>query len=117
MKESTVSIVAQTAMADVEQPQAGDDAYDLGDGPEDVANEEEEENFQAGMRRNAQDYEAHDADQDNKLDFGEFCAMVRSREEGEQLRSCAGRIRSARTTPTSSRPARLNGHHANKYVI
>ena len=24
-----------------------------------------------------------DADHDNKLDFGEFCAMVRGREEGE----------------------------------
>ena len=35
------------------------------------------------MRRNAQDYEAADVDQDNKLDFGEFCAMVRNREEGD----------------------------------
>ena len=35
------------------------------------------------MQRNAQDYEAADVDQDNKLDFGEFCAMVRDREEGD----------------------------------
>ena len=47
-----------------------------------MAGEEEEENFEAGMHRAARDYEAHDVDQDNKLDFGEFCAMVRSREEG-----------------------------------
>ena len=49
----------------------------------DVANEEEEENFEAGMRRNAQDMEAHDVDQDNKLDFGEFCNLVREREVGD----------------------------------
>ena len=55
----------------------------MSDGPEDVANEEEEENFEDGMHRNAQAYEAADADNDNKLDFGEFCVMVRSREEGD----------------------------------
>ena len=60
----------------------GGEDYDAGSGPEDVAGEEEEENFEAGMHRAARDYEAHDVDQDNKLDFGEFCAMVRSREEG-----------------------------------
>ena len=50
---------------------------------DDVANEEAEETFDAGMRHAAQDYDAHDVDQDNKLDFGEFCAMVRDREEGD----------------------------------
>eukprot|EP00966_Prymnesium_polylepis_P146983 3394712-Prymnesium_polylepis.1 len=29
------------------------------------------------------DYQAHDADQDNKLDFDEFCALVREREVGD----------------------------------
>ena len=42
-----------------------DDAYDIGDGPEDVAGAAEEEDFESGMRRNAQDYEAADVDQDN----------------------------------------------------
>ena len=52
--------------------------------PEDVAAEEEEENFEEGMQRRAQDYELADADQDNKLDFDEFCNMVKSREEGAE---------------------------------
>ena len=30
-----------------------------------------------GMRRNAQDYQTHDKDQDGKLDFDEFCSLVR----------------------------------------
>ena len=42
-----------------------------------------EEAFDAGMRRNAMIYDAHDVDGDQKLDFDEFCAMVREREEGE----------------------------------
>ena len=45
--------------------------------------EEEEEAFGTGMRRNAMEYDAHDVDGDQKLDFGEFCAMVREREAGE----------------------------------
>ena len=32
---------------------ADEELYDVGDGPEDIANEEEEENFEAGMMRNA----------------------------------------------------------------
>ena len=39
--------------------------------------------FAVGMRRAAMDYDAHDVDGDQKLDFGEFCAMVRERETGE----------------------------------
>jgi len=78
-------------MPDADDAAPADDTWDLGDGPEDVGNAEEEEDFETGMRRNAQDYEAADADQDNKLDFDEFCGMVRQREEGdfteEELRS------------------------------
>ena len=36
-----------------------------------------------GMRENAAEREAADADSDGKLDFGEFCVFVREREEGE----------------------------------
>eukprot|EP00900_Chrysochromulina_parva_P016523 jgi/Chrpa1/24872/Chrysochromulina_OHIO_Genome00026494-RA len=42
-----------------------------------------EEAFEGGMRRNAMQYDAHDVDGDQKLDFDEFVAMVREREEGE----------------------------------
>ena len=56
---------------------------------EDVAGTGEEE-FDAGMKQNAMERDAADADQDGKLDFGEFCEMVRGREEGpftdEQLK-------------------------------
>ena len=49
----------------------------------DVANGDEEESFAAGMRQNAADYQAHDTDGDNKLDFNEFCALVHEREVGD----------------------------------
>jgi Ca2+-binding EF-hand superfamily protein len=42
-----------------------------------------EEDFEAGMRQNAMERDAADADNDGKLDFGEFCQFVRDREEGE----------------------------------
>ena len=42
-----------------------------------------EDDFGVGVRRNAQDFAAQDVDQDNKLDFDEFCAMVREREESD----------------------------------
>ena len=58
----------------------GDGADDM---PADVANDEAEEDFEAGMRQNAMDYQAHDADQDHKLDFDEFCNLVRDREDGD----------------------------------
>jgi len=35
-----------------------------------------------GMRQNAMEFDAADADQNSKLDFGEFSRMVREREEG-----------------------------------
>lgn len=47
---------------------------------DDVAAVEEDEAFEVGMRQNAMEYSAADADNDNKLDFGEFCVMVRERE-------------------------------------
>ena len=48
----------------------------------DVAGEGEED-FETGMRQNAMERDAADADNDGKLDFGEFCVFVREREEGE----------------------------------
>ena len=41
-----------------------------------------EEELEVGMRQNAMERDAADADQDGKLDFDEFCAFVREREEG-----------------------------------
>ena len=43
-----------------------------------------EEDFAFGMRRNAMEYDAHDVDGDQKLNFVEFSAMIREREAGEQ---------------------------------
>ena len=68
------------AMADEAPPPVG------GEGDpeeEDVANAEGEEDFEAGLRHAAADYQAHDADGDHKLDFDEFCALVRDRESGD----------------------------------
>jgi Ca2+-binding EF-hand superfamily protein len=49
-----------------------------------------EEDFEAGMRQNAMERDAADANNDGKLDFAEFCGFVREREEGnftdEELR-------------------------------
>ena len=50
---------------------------------DDVANAEAQEAFDVGMRQNAIDFAVADADADNKLDFDEFCAMVKERESGE----------------------------------
>ena len=50
---------------------------------DDVANAEEEEDFLSGMRQNAMDYQAHDTDNDGKLNFEEFCALVREREDAD----------------------------------
>ena len=44
-----------------------------------------EEDFEAGMKQNAMERDAADADQDGKLDFAEFCQFVRDREVGEHL--------------------------------
>ena len=50
---------------------------------DDVAGEvsDSEETFAAGMRQNAMDFDAH-ALNDHTLNFHEFCAMIREREEG-----------------------------------
>ena len=42
-----------------------------------------EEDFEVGMKQNAMERDAADADQDGKLDLAEFCQLVRDREEGE----------------------------------
>ena len=42
----------------------------------DVANAVAEEDFDAGMRQNAMEYNAADKDQDNKLDFEEFYKLL-----------------------------------------
>ena len=42
-----------------------------------VAAAMQEEAFDAGVRQNAIDRHAHDADGDNKLDFQEFCFVCR----------------------------------------
>ena len=47
---------------------------------DDVANEEEED-FEIGMRRRAIDYTTHDINQDNKLDFDEFYMFVKKMEK------------------------------------
>ena len=59
------------------------DEYDGDDvDPDDVAGTGEED-FVVGMKQNAMEYDAADADQDRKLDFGEFCNWLRDREEGD----------------------------------
>ena len=50
----------------------GDDVAGAGD-----------EDFDVGMKQNAMERDAADTDQDGRLDFGEFCNLVRDREEGE----------------------------------
>ena len=67
------------------------------------------------MRQNAMDYQAHDVDQDHKLDFGEFCNLVRDREVGdftdEMLRErfeaadLAPAMATATGAPTAAAPA------------
>ena len=42
-----------------------------------------EQDFAEGMERAAEDRDAADKDADTKLDFGEFCELVREREEGD----------------------------------
>ena len=51
---------------------------------DDVAGDvsDSEETFAAGMRHNAADFDAHALRNDHTLNFHEFCAMIREREEG-----------------------------------
>eukprot|EP00966_Prymnesium_polylepis_P265017 6122736-Prymnesium_polylepis.1 len=42
-----------------------------------------EEGFSDGMRNNANNFTAHDTNEDRALSFDEFCALVRERETGE----------------------------------
>ena len=42
-----------------------------------------EEDFEVGMKQNAMERDAADADNDGKLDLQEFFAFVRDREEGD----------------------------------
>lgn len=49
---------------------------------DDVANEQQEEAFEVGMRQNAMEYDAADVNHDTKLDFAEFSTMIREREAG-----------------------------------
>ena len=42
-----------------------------------------EQDFKEGMQRAADDHDDADKDIDNKLDFAEFCDLVRGREEGD----------------------------------
>ena len=60
--------------------EASDPSLEVHD--DDMAGEEQEA-FDVGMRQNAIGFSVADADADNKLDFDEFCAMVREREMGE----------------------------------
>jgi Ca2+-binding EF-hand superfamily protein len=69
--------MADEEKAAVEAPPATDD-----DMPADEAASGEED-FEAGMRQNAIDYQVHDVDNDHKLDFGEFCNLVRDREDSD----------------------------------
>ena len=43
----------------------------------------EEEKVDRGMRNTAMDLDAHDVNADAKLDFEEFCELIRSREVGQ----------------------------------
>ena len=48
---------------------------------DDVANGDEEERFETGVRRSALDFVQHDKNADKMLDYDEYCALVREREE------------------------------------
>ena len=76
------------------------DTFDVGDGPEDVANEDEEVNFHAGMNRKARDYEANDADGDGTSTLTSSAPWsARVRRASSRMRSC--RCGSMSWTPTA----------------
>ena len=47
---------------------------------DDIADTREEETWEVGMRNNAMEFDAHDLDNNRKLDFREFSQLVRERE-------------------------------------
>ena len=75
---------------------------------DDVANREEEEDFATGVRQNAIEFRVADTDNDNKLDFDEFCAFVRDREAGtpseiELLEAAIGKTNTCTCTCTCTK--------------
>ena len=76
-KETAKKAAAEKSVAKAE---GAADGMEVAEG--DVAGDGEED-FDVGMRQNLIERDAADADQDGKLDFGEFCQFVRDREEGE----------------------------------
>ena len=80
LSEKGAAEATKKLQASKAKKKAEEEALGAADG--DVAGTGEEE-FEDGMRQNMMERDAADADNDGKLDFGEFCQFVRDREEGE----------------------------------